>query len=44
MTLKGSSESGKPYEWWVDEFKYPYKPQSGSLLDKPVDDGHGHNR
>ena len=40
--IKGVTEGGKGYEWWVDEVKYPYKPASGSLPEKPVDDGHGH--
>jgi hypothetical protein len=42
VTLKGTSDSGKGYEWWVDDFKYPYKPSTGALPEKPVDDGHGH--
>lgn len=41
-TLKGTSEGGKGYEWWVDDFKYPYKPSTATLPEKPVDDGHGH--
>jgi len=40
--LKGTSESGKGYEWWVDDFQYPYKPATAALPEKPVDDGHGH--
>ncbi len=40
--LKGMSESGKSYEWWVDDLMYPYKPASANLPEKPVDDGHGH--
>ena len=41
--LKGSTQGGKGYEWWVDEFVYPYKPQTANIAtDKPVDDGHGH--
>jgi len=40
--LKGTSESGKGYEWWVDEIMYPYKPATATLPEKPVDDGHGH--
>jgi len=40
--LKGMSESGKGYEWWVDELVYPYKPATKTLPEKPVDDGHGH--
>jgi len=41
-TLKGTSEDGKGYEWWVDDFQYPYKPATATLPEKPVDDGHGH--
>ncbi len=40
--LKGSTEGGKGYDWWVDEVRYPYKPASLALPEKPVDDGHGH--
>jgi hypothetical protein len=42
VVLKGVAESGKGYEWWVDDFMYPYKPSSAALPEKPVDDGHGH--
>jgi hypothetical protein len=39
--LKGvSTDSG--LEWWVDDVKYPYKPSTAALPEKPVDDGHGH--
>jgi Domain of unknown function (DUF4190) len=41
-TLKSTSDEGKSYEWYVDDFKYPYKPASAALPEKPVDDGHGH--
>ncbi len=41
-TLKGTSEGGKDYEWWVDDLHYPYKPATATLPEKPVDDGHGH--
>jgi hypothetical protein len=41
-TLKGTSDEGRGYEWWVDDFKYPYTPASAGLPEKPVDDGHGH--
>ncbi len=34
--------TGRGYDWWVDEMRYPYKPKSYALADKPVDDGHGH--
>lgn len=43
-TLKGMSEGGKGYEWWVDDLQYPYKPATATLPEKPVDDGHGHAR
>jgi hypothetical protein len=42
VILKGTAEGGKGYEWWVDDVSYPYKPQTASLPEKPVDDGHGH--
>ncbi len=41
-TLKGTTEGGNGYEWWVDEIHYPYKPATAALPEKPVDDGHGH--
>ncbi len=34
--------TGKGYEWWVDDLKYPYQKKSFKLPDKAVDDGHGH--
>jgi hypothetical protein len=33
---------GRHYEWWVEDVKFPYQPLSYKVLDKPVDDGHGH--
>ena len=42
MVLKGTMEGGKGYEWWVDEFQFPFKPATATLPVKPVDDGHGH--
>jgi hypothetical protein len=40
--IKGTSE-GKGYEWWVEEMRYPYKPDTANLPEAPpVDDGHGH--
>ena len=41
-TLKGTAEGGKDYEWWVDDFQYPYQPATAALPEKPVDDGHRH--
>lgn len=39
--LKGVPK-GKDFEWWVDDLRYPYKPSSFVISEKPVDDGHGH--
>jgi Domain of unknown function (DUF4190) len=40
--LKGRVK-GKQYEWWVDDVRFPYTPQSYvPSVAKPVDDGHGH--
>ena len=39
--LKGTSAVGKGYEWWVEDFRYPYKPATATLPEKPVD-AHGH--
>ncbi len=33
---------GRHFDWWVDDLKYPYKPKTYAVPDKPVDDGHGH--
>ncbi len=33
---------GKQYEWWVENFMFPYQPSSFVPAGKPVDDGHGH--
>ncbi len=40
--MRGTSDSGKGYEWWIDEFKYPYKPATAVIAEKQADDGHGH--
>ncbi|MDR3621841.1 MAG: DUF4190 domain-containing protein [Paludisphaera borealis] len=41
--LKGMiPEGSKAYEWWVEDLRYPYKPSTYVIPDKPVDDGHGH--
>ena len=39
--LKGR-QKGKQYEWWVDDLRFPYKPQSYVPPAKVPDDGHGH--
>jgi hypothetical protein len=39
--MKAMKFEGK-YDWWVEEFRYPYQPQSYVPAAKPVDDGHGH--
>jgi hypothetical protein len=41
--MKGTKEGGKGYEWWVEDLRYPYKPATEVIPDKPVDDGHGHS-
>jgi hypothetical protein len=33
---------GKQYDWWVEDYIFPYKPSSFVPAEKPVDDGHGH--
>jgi hypothetical protein len=40
--LKGWNANRK-YEWWVENFVFPYKPDSFTPAPKPVDDGHGHS-
>lgn len=30
------------YEWWIDDLKFPYVPNTLVISEKPVDDGHGH--
>jgi hypothetical protein len=40
--MKGTKEGGKGYEWWVDELRFPYRPSTAAIPEKPVDDGHGH--
>ncbi len=39
--LKGRYKN-KQYDWWVDDIRFPYKPQSYVAPAKAVDDGHGH--
>ncbi len=39
--LKGRYKN-KQYEWWVDELRFPYKPQSYVPPTKAPDDGHAH--
>jgi hypothetical protein len=34
--------SGQRYEWWVDDYIFPYRAKSFVPTEKPVDDGHGH--
>ncbi len=41
VIMKGTStENG--YEWWADDVRYPYQPNSAVIQEKPGDDGHGH--
>ena len=42
LIMKGTTQGGKGYEWWVEDVTYPYKPRTAALPEKPVDDGHGH--
>ena len=42
LILKADTRNSK-YEWWIDEIRFPYKPNSYATEPKPVDDGHGHN-
>ena len=43
VTFKGlPEEEKKGYGWLEEGVAYPYKPGTGSLPEKPVDDGHGH--
>lgn len=42
VRLRGSSEMGKGYEWWVDDVSYPYKPSTATIPEKSAGDGHGH--
>lgn len=39
--LKGHREGGH-FDWWVDDTRFPYIPESYQIESKPVDDGHGH--
>jgi hypothetical protein len=39
--LKGRLK-GKQYDWWVEDVRYPYTPQSYLPVAKAPDDGHGH--
>jgi hypothetical protein len=39
--LKGWNMNRR-YEWWVENFTFPYKLDSYKPAPKPVDDGHGH--
>jgi hypothetical protein len=40
--LKGRSKGKQQYDWWVDEVRFPYKPQSYEPPIPTTDDGHGH--
>jgi hypothetical protein len=42
LALFKARPKGRHYEWWVDDTRFPYVPQSYQLQSKPVDDGHGH--
>jgi len=33
---------GQQYEWWVENYMFPYQPSSFVPAATPVDDGHGH--
>jgi hypothetical protein len=34
--------SGPRYEWWVENYIFPYQASTFVPAEKPVDDGHGH--
>ena len=42
LALFKGRPKGRHYEWWVDDTRFPYAPQSYKLQTKAVDDGHGH--
>jgi hypothetical protein len=39
--IKAEMKDGK-YQWWIEEFVYPYTPRSKEVATKATDDGHGH--
>jgi hypothetical protein len=41
MLIKGKVEGNK-YEWYIDDLRYPYVPNTHVPTPAPVDDGHGH--
>jgi hypothetical protein len=41
--MKGVPSDTNGMDWWLEEVRYPYKPNSAVVPEaKPVDDGHGH--
>ncbi len=41
MVIKCHRE-GRREDWWVEDYVYPYQPNTYQEKMKPVDDGHGH--
>ncbi len=41
VVLKSRRE-GRSLAWWVDDYVYPYRPDTYASKAKKVDDGHGH--
>ena len=35
------NEQGR-HEWWIEELRFPYQPNTLTVQEKAVDDGHGH--
>ena len=42
MSLKAAKNDKGKYEWWIEDIKYPYQPNTFVLPTKAADDGHGH--
>jgi hypothetical protein len=41
--MKGVPSENSGMDWWIEEVRYPYKPNSAVVpAGQPVDDGHGH--
>jgi hypothetical protein len=42
LAILKATITGKKYEWWLEDVRFPYTPKSYVAATKPVDDGHGH--
>ena len=42
LQMKAQIDEKGKYNWWIDQFQFPYKPGSLVPTIQPVDDGHGH--